>query len=109
MDALGDTIEQLCLPTPYRHKCLTLAHDKFGHAGHNKMNQHIKRYFYWPSTTVDAAKQIRSCDTCQRKDKNLPKRMTMQRREIVTMPAERVAICSQRRIQIPPHIFRHGH
>ena len=79
-DALGDTIEQLCLPTPYRHRCLTLSHDKFGHAGRNKMSQRIKQYLYWPSMTVDTAKHIKSCDTCQRKDKTLPKKMTMQRR-----------------------------
>ena len=92
LNALGDTVEQLCLPSPYRQRCLTLAHDSFGHAGRNKMGQHINRYFYWPSMTADAAKHIKSCDTCQRQDKTMPKRMTMQRREIVTVPSERVAI-----------------
>ena len=92
LDALGDTIEQLCLPTTYRQRCFTLAHDDFGHAGRNKMTQHIKRYFYWPSMTADSAKHIKECDTCQRKDKTLPRRMTMQRREIVMLPSEWVAI-----------------
>ena len=92
LDSLGDTIEQLCLLKLYRQRCLTLSHDKFGLAGRNRMSQYIKKYFYWPSMTVDAAKHIRSCDTCQRTDKTSPKRMRMQKRELVSMPSERVAI-----------------
>ena len=86
LEAMGDTIEQLSLPIQYRLRCLTLSHDKFGHAGRNRMGQHIKRYFYWPSMTRDAAKHIKSCDTCQIMDKTLPKRL------LVTVPSERVAV-----------------
>ena len=82
----------MCLPTPYRQRCLTLAHDYFGHAGRNKMTQHIKRYFYWPSMMADSAKHIKECDTCQRNDKTLPRHMIMQPREIVMLPSEWVAI-----------------
>ena len=92
LDAMGDMIEQLSLPIQYRQMCLTLSHDKFGHAGRNRMGQHIKRYFYWPSMTGDAAKYIKSCDTCQRMDKTLPNRLLMQRRELVTVPSESVAV-----------------
>ena len=56
------------------------------------MSQYIKKYFYWPSMTVDAAKHIRSCNTCQRADKTSPKRMWMQKRELVSMPSKPVAI-----------------
>ena len=56
LDTLGDTVEQLCLPTQYRARCLTLSHDSFGHAGRNEIGQHIKHFFYWPSMTADAAR-----------------------------------------------------
>ena len=92
LDTLGDTVEQLCLPTSYRNRCLTLTHESFGHAGRNKMGQHIKRFFYWPSITADAARHIKSCEVCQKKDKTLPRQMMMQTREVVTVPSERVAV-----------------
>ena len=45
LDVLGDSIEQLCLLLPYRPRCLSLAHENFGHAGRNKMCLHIKKFF----------------------------------------------------------------
>ena len=30
LDAMGDTVEQLCLPTQYKQRCLTLSHDSLG-------------------------------------------------------------------------------
>ena len=92
LDTLGDNIEQLCLPTPYRPRCMTLSHENFGHVGRNKMCLHIHKYFYWPSMTSDGSAHCKSCDVCQKKDKQLPRQMLMQTREIVTVPAERVAI-----------------
>ena len=71
---------------------MSLAHESFGHAGRNKMCQHIRRFFYWPSMTSNVAKHCKSCDTCQKQDKQLPKRMLMQNREIVTVPSERGCI-----------------
>ena len=92
LDKLGDSLEQLCLPGPYRGKCLTMAHEHFGHMGRNKMGDHIRKYFYWPSITADSMKHIKSCERCQRADKTGPRRMQMQEREVVTIPSERVAI-----------------
>ena len=91
-DVVGDTVEQLCLPKPYRNRCLTLTHDRFGHAGRNRMTQYIRRYFYWPSLTADSAKHVKLCETCQKADKSAPKKMMMQTRELVSVPSERVAI-----------------
>ena len=69
-----------------------MSHDNFGHMGQNKMADHIRKYFYWPSITADSMLHIRSCDKCQKCDKTHPKRMVMQEREIVIIPSERVAI-----------------
>ena len=92
LDRLGDAREQLCLPSEYRGKCLRLAHENFGHLGRNKMTEHIRKFFYWPTITIDAMKHIKSCPSCQKMDKTRPKHMTMQEREVVTIPFERVAI-----------------
>ena len=91
-NSLGDNIEQLCLPKGYCTKCLKLAHEHFGHTGRNKMGDHIRKYFYWPSITADSMSHIKSCTTCQKKDKTIPRQAIMQEREIVTVPSERVAI-----------------
>ena len=92
LDRLGDNLEQLCLPSGYRAKCLTMAHEHFGHMGRNKMGAHIRKYFYWPSIMADSLRHIKSCEKCQRTDKTTPRRMTMQEREVVTISSERVAI-----------------
>ena len=91
-DSLGDNVEQLCLPQPYRARCLRLAHENFGHVGRNKMCLQIRKLFYWPSMNSDVSKHCKSCTVCQKRDKQLPKQMTMQPREVVTVPSERVAI-----------------
>ena len=90
LDVLGDSVGQLCLPLPYRTRCLSLAHENFGHAGCNKMCLHVRKFFYWPAMTSDVTRHIRSCEKCQKHDKKTPRQMPMQEREIVTVPSERV-------------------
>ena len=92
LDVMGDSIEQLCLPLPYRHRCLSLAHERFGHARRNKICIQIKRGFYWPSMTADVNRHWKSCTTCQRHTKSMPKRLPMQEREVVCVLSERVCI-----------------
>ena len=92
LDKLGDAREQMCLPQPYRSKCLKMAHDNFGHQGRNKMVDLIRPFFYWPTITVDCLSHIKSCLVCQKMDKRVPKKATMQERELVSVPAERIAI-----------------
>ena len=88
----GDAREQICLPQPYRAKCLMMAYNKFGHQSRNKMVDLIRPLFYWPTITVDCLAHIKSCDVCQKMDKSFPKKCTMQERELVSVPAEKVAI-----------------
>ena len=89
---LGEIVEQLCLPTEYRVRCLTLAHEQFGHPGRNHVCEHIRKHFYRPSLSTDVAKHSRSCLTCQKQSKILPKVLPMQQRKVVTVPSERVCI-----------------
>ena len=58
LNRLGENSEQLCLPAQYRGKCLTMAHEHFGHPGRNKMGDHIRKFFYWPSITADSIKHV---------------------------------------------------
>ena len=92
VDEWGQNYKQLCLPQQYRLRCLTLAHEKFGHRGRNKIIKDIRRLFHWPSLTSDVAKHCRSCDTCQRHTKSQQRVHPMQEREVVTVPSERVCI-----------------
>ena len=45
IDDLGRNMKQVCLPKPYRLKCLEAAHERFGHQGKNKMVKHIAKSF----------------------------------------------------------------
>ena len=92
LDEWGQNYKQLCLPQQYRLRCLTLAHEKFGHRGRNKIIKDSRRLFHWPSLTSDVAKHCRSCDTCQRHTKSQQRVHPMQEREVVTVPSERVCI-----------------
>ena len=58
----GQPREQIFLPTIYRHKCLTLAHNHFGHQGRNKMSELMKPFFHWGSITRDCLNHVRICD-----------------------------------------------
>ena len=37
LDRQGESVQQICVPLPFRSKCLEMAHGKFGHQGRNKM------------------------------------------------------------------------
>ena len=92
LDAFGQTVEQICLPTSYRQQCLMLAHNSFGHQGQTKMVEIIKPYFYWPNMTRDCLGHVRACDICQKTDKTQPRHNSMQQRELATIPFENVSI-----------------
>ena len=92
LDMFGKPVEQLCVPSSYRHKCLQAAHTGFGHQGRNKMVTLLRPHFYWPCMARDCVQYIRSCSKCQANDKSLPKPPLMTPREIVTRPFRDVAI-----------------
>ena len=92
LDDLGRVKTQICLPTSQRQHVMTLAHEKFGHLSRNLVVQHITKSFYWPTLWKDVRLHVQSCDTCQRITKKNPKKAPMIKREIVTVPFERVSI-----------------
>ena len=83
LDRLGDMREQLFLPKHYRHKCLRMAQEHFGHMARNKIGDNIRQFFYWPTIMADSLTHIKSCPKCQKLDKTLSRRMIMQEREVV--------------------------
>jgi len=92
LDERGENITQVCVPSPFRKKCLSLVHSSFGHQGRNKMMALMKPYFYWPRMARDCIEHIKGCSTCQAFDKSNPPKGRMQMREIVSTPFERVAV-----------------
>ena len=73
----------------YRDKCLKMAHENFGYLGRNKMVGHIRKFFYWPTITINYMKHIRSCQICQQ---TTPRHMIMRERELLTVLSERVVV-----------------
>lgn len=64
---MGDTFDQLVIPTQCRPTILRLAHQVplGGHLGQKKTIQRICQRFYWPTFYHDFANYCRSCEACQ--------------------------------------------
>ena len=92
LDTVGKPVEQLCVPNSFRSKCLTAAHNNFGHQGRNKMVKLLKPYFYWPNQSRTCRDHVRQCSRCQAADKSNPKPQSMTVRPVVTQPFKDVAI-----------------
>ena len=92
LDTFGKSIQQLCVPTSFRGKCLTAAHCNFGHQGRNKMVQLLRPYFYWPNQSRTCRDYVKQCSRCQAADKTGPKPQSMTARPVVTQPFKDVAI-----------------
>ena len=91
-DIFDGRVEQLCVPSSHRRKCLIAAHTSFGHQGRNKMLLLLRPHFYWPNMSRSCRNIIRECDRCQAADKTVPRPHTMTERPIVTQPFMDVAI-----------------
>ena len=65
------TQDALCVPNVIINKrnlgelVITSAHQLIGHLGSRITNEHIRRYYWWPSLTSDVKKLIDSCKNCQ--------------------------------------------
>ncbi|CAM4545400.1 unnamed protein product [Caretta caretta] len=58
---------QLVVPTKYRAKLLSLAHDHpSGHAGVNRTKDHLGGSFHWEGMGKDVSTYVQSCEVCQR-------------------------------------------
>ena len=59
-------VTQVVVPTCYRDKVLSLAHDHIGgHLGIKKTLYKIMKYFFWPGINSDVSKFCRNCHICQ--------------------------------------------
>ena len=76
-DDLGKLKRQICL----LKRILVLAHEKFRHLSKGKVAEHIPKVFY-----------CRSCTQCQRVNKSKPRPAPMVKREVLTVPFERVCV-----------------
>ena len=92
LNMFGKPVEQLCVPTSHRQKCLQAAHTSFGHQGRNKMILLLRPHFYWPCMARDCVSYVRGCIQCQQADKSTPKPARMIERPIVTQPFSDVAV-----------------
>ena len=92
LDMFGKPVEQLCVPTSYRQKCLQAAHTGFGHQGRNKMITLLRPHFYWPCMARDCIDFVRNFKQCQVMDKAKPKPVRMKERLVVTQPFRDVAV-----------------
>ena len=92
LDTFGTPIEQLCVPSSFRQRCLRAAHSSFGHQGRNRMVALLRPHFYWPCMGRDCLEYITKCEKCQQMDKTVPRPPSMIEREVVTRPFSDVAI-----------------
>ena len=92
LDTFGMPIEELCIPTSFRQRCLTALHTSFGHQGRNRMVALLRPHFYWPCMAKDCVNFVKACDKCQEMDKSIPRPPRMTERPIVTRPFSDVSI-----------------
>ena len=86
--------KRLVVPTKYRGKLLSLAHDHpSGHAGVNRTKDRLGKSFYWEGMGKAAAQYVQSCEVCQRvgKPQDLVK-APLQPLPIIEVPFQRVAV-----------------
>ncbi|XP_065422677.1 cyclin-dependent kinase inhibitor 1C-like [Chrysemys picta bellii] len=85
---------QLVVPTKYRVKLLSLAHDHpSGHSGVNRTKDRLGKSFHWEGMGKDVAKYVRSCEVCQRVGKPQDQvKAPLQPPPIIEVPFQRVAV-----------------
>ena len=61
----------MVVPRPFRREVMELAHDSIlsGHLGLKKTADKVFSNFYWPGVRKDVSQFCKSCEVCQRTDK----------------------------------------
>ena len=88
-------LEQIVVPTSLRPTVLSLAHDQLlaGHCGARRTLARILSNFFWPGITVDVARYVASCDSCQKAvSKGRVPPVPLVSMPIFGLPFDRVAI-----------------
>ncbi|CAM4641973.1 unnamed protein product [Lepidochelys kempii] len=85
---------QLVVPTKYRAKLLSLAHDHpSGHAGVNRTKDRSGGSFHWEGMGKDVSTYVQSCEVCQRVGKPQDQvKAPLQPLPIIEVPFQRVAV-----------------
>ncbi|CAM5169467.1 unnamed protein product, partial [Eretmochelys imbricata] len=85
---------QLLVPTKYRVKLLSLAHDHpNGHAGVNRTKDRLGRSFQWEGMGKGVSTYVRSCEVCQKVGKLQDQvKAPLQPLPIIEVPFQRVAV-----------------
>ncbi|CAM5074398.1 unnamed protein product [Natator depressus] len=85
---------QLVVPTKYRAKLLSLAHDHpSGYAGVNRTKDRLGGSFHWEGMGKDVSTYVRSCEVCQRVEKPQDQvKAPLQPLPITEVPFQRVAV-----------------
>ncbi|CAM4523929.1 unnamed protein product [Lepidochelys kempii] len=85
---------QLVVPTKYRAKLLSLAHDHpSGHAGVNRTEDRLGGSFHWEGMGKDVSTYVQSCEVCQRVGKPQDQvKAPLQPLPIIEVPFQRVAV-----------------
>ena len=82
----------MVLPTKFRKKVMTLAHERGGHLGARKVKALVKQRFVWPEMAKDIVKHCQSCEVCQRCKKTKSRRVPLIEREVLSEPFEVLAM-----------------
>ncbi len=82
----------LVVPKEWRGGVLTIAHEKTGHLGVDKVLAMVSKHFLWPGMQRDISAHCRGCVICQRKSKYKPKRAPVVERPVLSEPFEDVAV-----------------
>ncbi len=85
-------VERIVIPSSYKNKVLTLAHDKTSHVGVRGMRHAINRCFTWPGSHTDICNYVKSCEVCLKVNSSGNKKSKMIERRILTVPFDSVAV-----------------
>ncbi len=83
-------VSRIVVPTVFRNKVLSLAHDKTAHVGVRGMKNVLGKRFTWPGVHSDIVAFVKSCDTCLRVNSAGNRKAKMVERQIVCVPFESV-------------------
>ena len=76
-DVVGNSRNQMVLPTSFRAKVLELVHEKCEYFFRKKFLSIVRRSFTWPGMTADVNLHCKSCKPCQTYNKAGPPRVPM--------------------------------
>ena len=86
-----ELIHLMVLPTSFRKRVLTMAHERSGHLGARKVKALIKQRFVWPGMGQQIMAHCRSCEVCQRCSKVKARKVPLVEREVLSEPFEVLA------------------